>query len=378
MNLPRPHAYSAYVEFSKLQASARYNLATSGVMNCSLQELELSAEDLGRLAIHGPSIYGYPPLLEAIAKMKGVTPDHVVQAAGTSMANHLAMSALFAPGDEVLIEEPTYGVLLSTALYLGARVRRFQRHFEDNYALDPAEVAKELTPQTRLVVLTNMHNPSSALATNESLQAVGHMAARVGARVLVDEVYLEALHHPSQQSSIHLGPHFVVTSSLTKAYGLSGLRCGWILAEPRLAERMWRLDDLFSGAPVHLAELLSVFAIERLERLSRRADALLDANRQALVEILGDHPAIELNIPAVGTTAFPRLRHGDVAGFCTLLRERYETSVVPGVYFERPGHFRIGIAGDPQMTREGLTRLAEALQVHGTENLANAATAEDA
>ena len=378
MNLARPHAYSAYVAFSKLQSSARYNLATSGVMSCSMEELGLSAEDLGALAIHGPSIYGYPPLLEAIAKMKSVTPDHVVQAAGTSMANHLAMSALFAPGDEVLIEEPTYGVLLDLALYLGAGVRRFQRRFEDHYALDPAEVAKGLTARTRLIVLTNLHNPSSALASEESLRAVGDLAAQVGARVLVDEVYLEALHHPALPSAIHLGPQFVVTSSLTKAYGLSGLRCGWILAEPRLAERMWRLDDLFSGVPVHVAELLSVVAMAKLDQLSRRADALIEANRRALVETLGNHPAIELSIPVVGTTAFPRLRHGAVAGLCTRLRERYETSVVPGVYFERPEHFRIGIAGDPQMTREGLTRLAEALRAEGAGSLTPiAATNED-
>jgi aspartate/methionine/tyrosine aminotransferase len=180
--------------------------------------------------------------------------------------------------------------------------------------------------------------------------------------VLVDEVYLEVLHHPPVISSVHYGPQFVVTGSLTKAYGLGGLRCGWILAEPALAERMWRLNDLFAATPVHLAELLSVAAIAGLARLSRRADSLIHANRKALVETLNGHPAIDLVIPPVGTTAFPRLRQGDVAGFCRFLRERFETSVVPGIYFERPEHFRIGLAGDTAMTREGLERLAEALR----------------
>jgi aspartate/methionine/tyrosine aminotransferase len=358
MNLARWYAQSDYMEFSKLRSAATYNLATSGVKNCSISDLSLRLEEL---EITGPAPYGHPPLLEAIAGMKGGAPERVVLAAGTSMANHLAMAALFAPGDEVLIEEPTYGLLLDAAQYLGAKVRRFQRRFEDDYALDPEEVAANLTPETRLVVLTNMHNPSSALAGEDSLREIGELADVVGARVLVDEVYLECLHHPPMASAAHLGDHFVTTSSLTKAYGLSGLRCGWILAEPKLAERMWRLNDLFASTPVHIAELLSVMAIEQIESLAERADALIEANRSAMIDAIEGHPAIELSIPSFGTTIFPRLRQGDVAEFCDFLRDRYDTSVVPGSYFERPQHIRVGLAGDVAMTREGLGRLARAL-----------------
>ena len=125
-------------------------------------------------------MYGYAPLLEAIARLKGVKPESVVHAAGTSMANHLAMAALFAPGEEVLIEEPTYGLLLDAALYLGAKVRRFQRRFEDDYALDPEEVASNLTPRDSVIVITNMHNPSSALASEESLRRIGDLARESG------------------------------------------------------------------------------------------------------------------------------------------------------------------------------------------------------
>jgi aspartate/methionine/tyrosine aminotransferase len=359
MSLSRWYAQSDYMEFSKLRSAATYNLATSGVTNCSLADLQFRLETLD---INGPTVYGYLPLLEAIARLKGVKPESVVHAAGTSMANHLAMAALFAPGEEVLIEEPTYGLLLDTALYLGAKIRRFQRRFEDDYALNSEEVAGNLTPETRLVVITNMHNPSSALASEESLRKIGHLAREAGARVLVDEVYLECLHHPPVTSSFHYGENFVVTSSLTKAYGLSGLRCGWILAEPELAERMWRLNDLFSATPVHIAELLSVKAIEQIDTFARRADALIEANRSAMIAALGGHPAIELSIPSVGTTVFPRLRRGDVAAFSQFLRDGYDTSVVPGSYFERPEHFRAGLAGDVEMTREGLNRLAQALE----------------
>jgi aspartate/methionine/tyrosine aminotransferase len=281
MSLSRWYAHSEYMEFSKLRSAATYNLATSGVMNASVSDLTFRIEDL---EINGPTIYGYAPLLDAIGRLKGVKPESVVHAAGTSMANHLAMAALFAPGEEVLIEEPTYGLLLDAAQYLGAKVRRFQRRFEDDYALDPEEVAANLTPETRVIVITNMHNPSSALASEESLRAIGELARGVGARVLVDEVYLECLHHPPVTSSVHFGDNFVVTSSLTKAYGLSGLRCGWILAEPKLAERMWRLNDLFAATPVHIAELLSVMAVEQIDKFACRGDALMEANRSAMVK----------------------------------------------------------------------------------------------
>ncbi len=358
MKLPRPYVDSPYMEFAKLHSAVKFNLATSGMMSYALREIQFRIDDL---EINGPTGYGYPPLLEAIAGMKGVAPESVVTATGTSMANHLAMSALFAPGDEVLIEEPAYELMLNALLYLGAKVRRFQRRAEDNFALDPEEVRKNLTPQTRLIVITNMHNPSSTLASQETMRTIGEMANEIGARVLVDEVYLEALHHPPQPTCFHLGKQFVVTSSLTKAYGLSGLRCGWILAEPELAQCIWRLNDLFASSPVHIAELLSVLAIEQLGKIAALADRTIEANRSALASALEGHPAIDLVIPPVGTTAFPRLRNGDVHTFCQYLRENYETSVVPGSYFERPQHFRIGIAGDVEMTREGLTRLASAL-----------------
>jgi aspartate/methionine/tyrosine aminotransferase len=358
MKLPRPYAQSVYMQFAKLRSTAKYNLATSGVMSYPLLDIHFRIDDL---EINGPDSYGYKPLLEAIAQMKGVAAENIVLAAGTSMANHLAMSALFAPGDEVLIEEPAYELITNTALYLGAKVKRFLRRAEDNFQLDPGEVRKNLTPKTRLIILTNMHNPSSTLAGEDAMRQVGRLAEMIGARVLVDEVYLEVLHHPPVPTSFHLGEQFVVTSSLTKAYGLSGLRCGWIIAEPALAERMWKLNDLFASNHVHIAELLSVFAIEQLGKISRRADAILDANRAALAAALAEHPALEITIPPLGTTAFPQLRNGDTHTFCDFLRDKYETTVVPGTYFERPQRFRIGLGGDTEMTREGLTRLAAAL-----------------
>ena len=244
--------------WAKTQGRARFNLATSGVGSFPLNELPVTIE---QLEINGDSTYGYAPLQQAIANKCGVDPDCVVAAAGTSMANHLATAALIDPGDEVLIEQPTYELLTSTLLYLGASVKRFARREESGYALDPSEVRRAITPRTRLIVLTNLHNPSSVLAPESVLREVGDLARSVGAHVLVDEVYLDAVYADTPGSSYHLGPEFIVTTSLTKVYGLSGLRCGWILAQPELARAMWRLNDLFASIPAHPAELLSVVAL---------------------------------------------------------------------------------------------------------------------
>src|SRR5205085_8584350 len=105
------------------------------------------------------------------------------------------------------------------------------------------------------IVVTNLHNPTSTLTGEDTIREIGEIARRAGARVLVDEVYLDAAFEKAPRSAAHLGDHFIVTSSLTKVYGLSGLRCGWIIGDPKLATAMWRLNDLFGVIPAHMAEL---------------------------------------------------------------------------------------------------------------------------
>ena len=349
----RKEMRSAYLEWAKLHSGAKYNLATSGLDGFPLAQLPVKIEDL-EISIGGS--YGYPPLQERLAKKNGVPADCVVAANGTSMANHLAMAALLDPSDEVLIEEPAYEPLLNVPEYLGARIRRFPRHFENGFALDPQEVEKAITPRTRLIVVTNLHNPTGARASDSQLRAIGDIAKKSGAYVLVDEVYLDACFDPNARSAFHLGENFIVTSSLTKAFGLSGLRCGWVLAPPPLAERMWRINDLYGVIPAHVAELLSVIALDHLDKISDYARSRLQTNRPILQRFLDSRRDLAA-IPANGTTTFPRLASGNVGALCRLLREKYETSVVPGRFFEMPAHFRIGIGGKTELLEEGLRRL---------------------
>ena len=357
MNADRTRS-SEYMHWAKTRSAARFNLAVSGMPNVRLAALGASIDDL---EVTGTDSYGYPPLREAIAARYGVGAEMVVAAAGTSMANHLAMAALVDPGDEVIVETPVYEPITATARYLGADVRFVERRFENAFAVDPDDVARAMTPRTRLVVLTSLHNPSGAVVARDALERIGAIAEAVGARVLVDEVYLDAAFDDPQPSAVRLGPQFVSTNSLTKLYGLSGLRCGWVLAEPELAERMWRLNDLFGVNAAHTAERLGVVAFRQLDRLLGTARELIATNRAAWDEFAADHGDVEAAAIGCGTTVFPRVAGGDADGLCALLRERYETSVVPGRFFGASEHVRIGFTCAPDVFREGLSRLGAAL-----------------
>src|SRR5438132_10132057 len=215
------HKHSDYMHWSKTQSRARFNLATSGVAPFPLRELPVHLETL---EINGYDDYAHPPLQQAIAAHYGVDPDCVVESAGTSMANHLAMAAIIEPGDEVLIEHPAYGPILDIAHYLEANVKRFRRPEENGWAIDSAEVRRCVTPKTRLIVITNLHNPTSVLTPESVLREIGDIARGVGALVLVDELYLGAVYENTPRTSFHLRPEFLVTSSLTKIYCVRRLR----------------------------------------------------------------------------------------------------------------------------------------------------------
>ncbi|MGO8984265.1 MAG: aminotransferase class I/II-fold pyridoxal phosphate-dependent enzyme [Terriglobales bacterium] len=351
-------AVSRYLAWAKLHSNARFNLASSGVVDYPLAELPVNLSDL---EIGGTGPYGYKPLMERLSARAGVPEDCVVYTLGTSMANYIALTALIHRGDEVLIERPTYDPLLTVLDHIGVNVCRFDRRAEKGFRLGLGELERKLTTKTRLVILCNLHNPSSAFTDEATMRQAGEMAAKVGARVLVDEVYLETLFDQPWRSAFRLGSNFIVTGSLTKAYGLSGIRCGWILAQPELVQRMWQVADFTYGVPAHPAEILAVFVFDNFDRVRDRARGILETNRSLVNEFLEVRSDLDCERSRFGTTVFPRLRTGRTLEFVSMLREQFETSVVPGEFFERPQHFRIGIGGATETLRGGLERVGTAL-----------------
>src|SRR5437588_1503710 len=165
---------STYLQWAKKRPKVKYDLALSGILNLPFPELEATIDDID---LNGDNSYGYAPLVEALAAHCRVPRESVVTiSGGTSMANHLAMAAAIEHGDEVLIEQPTYEPLLALAKYFGATIQRFSRPAENNFQIDLEDLAARVSSHTRLIVLTNLHNPSSALTDEATLRQIGEMA----------------------------------------------------------------------------------------------------------------------------------------------------------------------------------------------------------
>lgn len=349
-----------YMEWVKVKRRARYEMGGSSVAQVKIEEFP------GARAVvdmNDFNLYGYRPLLDRIARRYEVKQDQVVTAPGCSMASYLACAALLHEGDDVLIEKPAYEPLLSVARLIGARITRFARPFRRGFQIDLEDLASKLNPKTRLVVLTNLHNPSGVLASNDVLREVGRLAANVGAHVLVDEVYLDFLFERRPRSSVHLGSNFVVTSSLTKAYGLGGLRCGWALASPKLAAAMWRLQDFFGVNGAVPAEKISTFVFENLSLFEDRSRTAVEANRKLVDKFMSSHAhRLQWVPPDGGPVCFPRLL-GTEDGwqFAERLYRDHSVRVIPGKFFEMPRHFRLGFGEAPAMLEGGLRRVARAL-----------------
>jgi aspartate/methionine/tyrosine aminotransferase len=342
------------MQWAKARPEAPIDLALSSVVACTLDHLPGARE---ALALGGRNDDGYAPLVGAIATRYGVAPECVATATGTSGANFLCCLALLEPGDEVVVETPAYDPLLAVTRSLGARVRRFERRLDERFTVDPGRVAAEITPATRLVILTQPHNPSGALIEDSVIEEIAAAAARHGAWVLADEVYLDAARGCGAPPAARLAENIISTNSLTKSYGLASLRCGWAIAAPAIVERIRRARDLVDGTGSIVAERLSVIAFGNLESLADRARAILQPNVRAAREWLEATEQLEGFIP-VATVAFPRLRGGgDASALCERLL-RVGVAVVPGRFFEAPAHFRIGLGIPREALATGLKQIA--------------------
>ena len=347
------------MHWAKTQRAARYTLAVSGIKSLDLAELGATWDDL---CLDGGDGYGLPALRAALAAKAGVSDDRIVLATGTSGANHLAFATLVESGDEVAMERPGYEPLESLARHLGAAVRYFPRRPENGFRIDTADVAAVVTPKTRLIVLSNLNNPTSVATDEATLRAIGAIAGRSRAKVLVDEAYLDAAFESAPPSAGRLGDVFVVTTSLTKVFGLNGLRCGWIVAEPALASRIWQLKNLFGVNDAHPAACLSLCALRRSGEILGRSRVILEANRLSWESFLVGRDDLSVAGDSRGTTVFPRVLSCEADALCAHLRERYETSCVPGRFFGEPAFVRVGLCGDPEIFRDGLARLGSALK----------------
>jgi len=353
----------SYLRWAKAHPAARYDLARSGAAPCPASALGLTSRDL---VVTLPVSDGYAPLRRAIARRYGVDPEQVFTVSGgTSFANWFACASVLdsAPADaEVIVERPTYEPVLRVQEALGYRVRRLDRRLDEAYAIDLKRFESLVTKRTRLAIVTNLHNPSGTRIGIATLRTMAGMLRRVGAFLVVDEVYLECLFGSRTASCVHAGSNVIVSNSLTKAYGLDGLRAGWVLGPREIVRRAWIIQDLLANNGVAAGEQMTLAALRRLPAIRRRAHALLDPNLDRIRRFFDREKRLEAVVPEGGTVAFPRLPRGvDGARFAKRLLTRYSTLVVPGSFFESPQHIRISFGGPQRIVAAGLANISRAL-----------------
>jgi aspartate/methionine/tyrosine aminotransferase len=356
----------AYIAWAKAQPPVDVNLARSGIEHCPVAVLKLRPADLVATL---PVKYGYAPLREAIAQRYEVAPAQVFPiSGGTSFANWLACAAVLDGchhSAEVIVERPTYEPLVRVPQALGHRVRRFDRRFDDDYRIDLDRFASLVTERTKLAIVTNLHNPSGARIPIGTLREMASVLARVRAHLLVDEVYLECLFRGRTDSCVHAGPNVVTTNSLTKAYGLDGLRAGWILGPSRLVARAARINDLMTNNSVAPGERMALAAFRRLGDLDRRAHAILDPNLARVRAFLARETRLSAVVPPGGNVIFPRVpSRVDTVRLAALLARRHSTLVVPGHFFDAPRHIRVSFGCRSGRLARGLENISRALDVY--------------
>jgi aspartate/methionine/tyrosine aminotransferase len=359
MNFPQ----LAYIAWAKAQPRVAVNLARSGIDHCPPSLLGLRKADI---VTNLPVTYGYAPLKAAIARRYGVSAERVFTVSGgTSFANYVACAAALdgsRAADEVLVERPTYEPLVAIPRAFGLRVRRFERTFADRFEIDLESFASRIGPRTRLAIVTNLHNPSGARIAQKTLKEMAKRLARVGAFLLVDEVYLECVFRGHPESSVHAGANVLITNSLTKAYGLDGLRAGWILGSRDLIARAGRINDLMTNNGVAPGERAALAAFRRHRALDRRSHEILDRNLDVVRWYFARERRFGVFVPEGGNVVFPRLPRGvDADRFVSHLVSRYSTLVVPGRFFEAPRHVRISFGCEASRLRRGLANMSRAL-----------------
>jgi aspartate/methionine/tyrosine aminotransferase len=311
-------------------------------------------------SVAGPA-YEDPVILAALSRRYGVSEAEVFPSLGTSLGIFLALAALIRPGEEVLVETPGYESLRRVPEALGADVRRFSRRAENQYGVDPEDVMRAWRPGVSVVVVTDLHNPTGRTAGDEALTRLAADLKARNAMLLVDEVYRDF--RPGAPGTARaLGDNVVVTSSLTKVYGLGNLRAGWILAPPDVVLRLRRMMDVLQSIDPTPAQALFRRSFEVLDGLREKALVRATAGWKVVETWARGEPRVRIVAPAGGIIAWVRLPEGisgsDVAG---RLDQEHGVAVVPGRFFEDDGGIRLGFGGDPNQVAAGLDALSRVL-----------------
>jgi aspartate/methionine/tyrosine aminotransferase len=350
-----------------------FDLASSGIAPVTLHEMEgtggASVADINLDDPDGPA-----KLRRAIAEFNGVPVAEAVPALGTTHALWLAYSSVLEPGDDVLVEAPSYEPIWTLAQAAGARLVRFERRAEDRFALDVDAIARALTPRTRVVAIASPHNPSGRVTDAATLGRIAELLAPRGAYLLVDEVYapLSGEMAPGSlvwgQTARRLGANVLAVSSLTKCFGLGRDRVGWVLASERVAKQAEEVLLATCGSlPLRHANH-GAAAFTRVDVLLQRARELT-AGKQAVVEAwMASRGDLVWSQPEGGVFGFAvRNEPGDLLSVIEEGARRHEVLVAAGSFFGVPEGFRLSWTLPREKLAPALERLGRVLDGAGPE-----------
>jgi capreomycidine synthase len=345
------------------------DIGSSGVQNFSLAHVReltgLTLDTLDRVVFDDSPSCGAPGLRRAIAeRWSDGDPERVMATHGSSEVIFLVMSALLEPGDEVVVLDPCYHSLVNLAAARGCPLKRWRLRYERGYRADLAEARALIGPKTRMVVCNLPHNPTGASLGAEDFEGLLQAVEAVGAYLVWDSA-LADLVYEGEPLPDPTGPYRKAISigTLSKGYGLAGLRVGWCIADPELLRRFVHLRDYTTLYLSPLVEAIASAAIERGDELLRGRRERARTNLEILARWIEERGEdVEWVPPRGGVTAFPRLKRvTDVDAFCHRLAREQGVMVVPGSCFDSPSHIRVGFGGATPALMDGLSRMARLL-----------------
>jgi hypothetical protein len=369
---------------SRYENTVRCNLSDSGVLPFTLAEFcSLAGVDPRDVEFGYGSTEGTADLRERIAALyPGAGPDDVLVTTGSAEANFLTLWRLVEPGDRVVIVEPTYGQTPGLARGLGADVVSLDLEEAHGWQPAPGAAAEAITPGTRLVVVTNPNNPTGAVLSSASRAGIVRAAEAAGAWIMADEVYagaeVGAADTPATPTLWGATDRVIATASLSKAYGLQGLRLGWLVAPPALREDLWARKDYTSIAPAVLSDFLARAALEpdTRRRILERCRGIICTNLELVSDWAADTPGLRFRTPDAGAiclfvydAALPSLELAE------RLRREASVLIVPGAHFGLDGTFRIGFGYEAEKLPEGLASVAARLDAAARATGRHGATA---
>jgi len=293
-------------------------------------------------------VAGNPYVIDQLAQRYAVGTESILPTTGATGALSLLYRAYLSPGDHVLVESPGFDLFEDIAKALRTHVDYFNRN-GDRFEIDPEEIEKRIQPNTRLIVLSNLHNPSGMLTADDTLLAVARLAERHDAKVIVDEVYGDYADKVARpKNAAQLSANLISVSSLTKIFGLSTLRCGWIVAHPDVLGPVRALNDQFEFGVSKLSHAVAALVMENNQAYDDYWADIMAGARPVMARHFDqwrEEGLVSGMLPEFGCITFPKLTGiEDTQSFSSWLADRHGVIVVPGELFRAPGHVRIGFA----------------------------------